>query len=48
MGTFILSMTPEVVTLGVGSGLMLGIIGAIAPAIRCLRLPIPEALRASE
>ncbi|MBC8200925.1 MAG: ABC transporter permease [Planctomycetes bacterium] len=48
MGTFTLSMTPEVVTLGVGSGLMLGVIGAIAPAIRCLRLPIPEALRASE
>ena len=48
MGTFTLSMTPEVVTLGVGSGLMLGVIGAIAPAIRCLRLPIPESLRASE
>jgi ABC-type lipoprotein release transport system permease subunit len=48
MGIFTLFMTPKVVTLGVGSGLMLGIIGAIAPAIRCLRLPIPEALRASE
>jgi putative ABC transport system permease protein len=48
MGTFTLFMTPEVVTLGVGSGLLLGVIGAIAPAIRCLRLPIPEALRASE
>jgi putative ABC transport system permease protein len=48
MGIFTLFMTPKVVTLGIGSGLMLGIIGAIAPAIRCLRLPIPEALRASE
>jgi len=48
MGIFTLFMTPKIVTIGVGSGLMLGIIGAIAPAIRCLRLPIPEALRASE
>ena len=48
MGTFTLSMTSGVIALGVGSGLLLGIIGAIAPALRCLRLPIPEALRASE
>jgi ABC-type antimicrobial peptide transport system permease subunit len=48
MGTFTLSMTSGIIALGVGSGLLLGIIGAIAPAIRCLRLPIPEALRASE
>jgi putative ABC transport system permease protein len=48
MGTFTLSMTAGIIALGVGSGLLLGIIGAIAPALRCLRLPIPEALRASE
>jgi len=48
MGTFKLLMTTEIVSLGIASGLALGIIGAIAPAIRCLRLPIPESLRASE
>jgi putative ABC transport system permease protein len=48
MGTFTLSMTTGIISLGVGSGLLLGVIGAIAPALRCLRLPIPEALRASE
>ncbi len=48
MGTFTLSMTAGIIALGIGSGLLLGVIGAIAPAIRCLRLPIPEALRASE
>ena len=48
MGTFTLTMTAGIVALGIGSGLLLGIVGAIAPALRCLRLPIPEALRASE
>ncbi len=48
MGTFTLSMTVGIIALGVSSGLLLGVIGAIAPALRCLRLPIPEALRASE
>ncbi len=48
MGTFTLSMTAGIVALGIGSGLLLGVIGAVAPAMRCLRLPIPEALRASE
>ena len=48
MGTFTLLMTTEIVAIGIASGLALGIVGAIAPAIRCLRLPIPESLRASE
>ena len=48
MGTFTLSMTAGIIALGIGSGLLLGVVGAIAPALRCLRLPIPEALRASE
>ncbi|MEE2819956.1 MAG: ABC transporter permease [Planctomycetota bacterium] len=48
MGTFTLLITTEIVALGIASGLALGIVGAIAPAIRCLRLPIPEKLRASE
>ena len=48
MGTFTLDMDAGIVALGIGSGLLLGVIGAIAPAIRCLQLPIPEALRAAE
>jgi len=48
MGTFTLSMDAGIVALGIASGLLLGIVGAIAPAIRCLQLPIPEALRAPE
>ena len=48
MGTFTLSMTAVIIALGIGSGLLLGFIGAVAPALRCLRLPIPEALRAAE
>jgi putative ABC transport system permease protein len=48
MGTFTLSMTAGIIALGIGSGLLLGFIGAVAPALRCLRLPIPEALRAAE
>ena len=48
MGTFTLAMDAGIVALGIGSGLLLGVIGAIAPAIRCLQLPIPEALRAAE
>jgi len=48
MGTFTLSMTSGIIALGVAAGLCLGIIGAVAPALRCLRLPIPEALRAAE
>ena len=48
MGTFTFSMTAGIIALGIGSGLLLGLIGAVAPALRCLRLPIPEALRASE
>jgi putative ABC transport system permease protein len=48
MGTFTLAMDAGIIALGIGSGLLLGVIGAIAPAIRCLQLPIPEALRAAE
>lgn len=48
MGTFTLTMTAGIIALGIGSGLLLGIIGAITPGLRCLRLPIPEALRTSE
>ncbi|MEO1007635.1 MAG: FtsX-like permease family protein [Planctomycetota bacterium] len=47
MGAFALVLDPPVLLAGVGGGLVLGFVGAIPPAIRCLRLPIAEALRAS-
>jgi putative ABC transport system permease protein len=47
MGVFGIAITPTVLAIGLGSGIGLGIIGAIVPAIRCLRLPIPEALRSA-
>ena len=47
MGAFGLSVGPAEIALGLGSGLLLGIVGALIPAIRCLRLPVPEALRAA-
>jgi putative ABC transport system permease protein len=45
MGVFGISVSPGVLATGLAAGITLGIVGAIVPAIRCLRLPIPEALR---
>jgi len=45
MGAFELSLDPPVLLAGVAGGLLVGFVGAGPPAIRCLRLPIPEALR---
>ena len=45
MGVFGITIGPGVLATGLLSAILLGIIGAIVPAIRCLRLPIPEALR---
>ena len=45
MGAFTLMLDGPVVLAGVVSGLFIGVIGAIPPAIRCLRLPITEALK---
>ncbi len=44
-GTFRLTMTGPIVLLGLGSGVILGAIGALPPAIRCLKAPLPVALR---
>lgn len=46
MGVFGISIDANVLMLGLLSGLLLGILGAAIPAWRCLRRPIPEALRA--
>ena len=45
MGVFGIAITPTVLAIGLASGFTLGVIGACVPAIRCLRLPIPESLR---
>jgi len=47
MGAFGLLLDGPTVGFGIAAGLMLGIIGSIPPAVRCLRMPIAEALKAS-
>lgn len=47
MGVFQLSVDNNVMLLGMITGLLMGVIGALPPAWRCLRLPIPEALKAT-
>ena len=46
MGAFALMLDAPVVLSGLLAALVVGIAGAVPPAIRCLRLPITEALRA--
>jgi putative ABC transport system permease protein len=45
MGAFGLLIDSSVLLLGLAAGLMLGIIGALPPAWRCLRLPVADALK---
>ncbi len=45
MGAFALALDPPVVLLAIAGGLLVGLVGALPPAVRCLRLPIPEALK---
>jgi putative ABC transport system permease protein len=45
MGVFVLHLTDRVLLLGAVSGLALGLVGALPPAWRCLRMPIPQALK---
>ncbi len=45
MGAFALTLDAPVLLTGAAGGLLVGLIGAIPPAIRCLRLPINEALK---
>lgn len=46
MGAFGLRVDATVLLIGMGSGIALGLIGALPPAGRCLRLEIPVALKA--
>jgi putative ABC transport system permease protein len=45
IGAFTVSVSPQVALAGLATGILLGILGAIPPAIRCLRPPLPTALR---
>ncbi len=45
MGAFGLIVDGVVLAAGLGAGLVLGLVGALPPAIRCLRPPIGEALK---
>lgn len=48
MGVFGISVDASVLAAGLVVGLLLGVVGAAVPAARCLRRPIPDALRAAE
>jgi putative ABC transport system permease protein len=45
MGAFGLTVDAPVLAIGLASGLLLGLVGALPPAYRCLRLAIPAALK---
>lgn len=47
IGAFTLSISPQVAVTGVITGVLLGIIGTLPPAIRCLKPALPVALRSS-
>jgi putative ABC transport system permease protein len=46
MGAFTLQIDRTALLVGCGAGLALGILGAVPPAIRAFRMPIPDALKA--
>ncbi|MGP1272219.1 MAG: ABC transporter permease [Phycisphaerales bacterium] len=45
MGAFVLTIDAPVMLVGLAGGLVVGLVGAIPPAVRCLRLPVTEALK---
>ncbi len=47
IGAFTLEIGPEVAVTGILTGVFLGLAGALPPAIRCLKPPLPSALRMS-
>ncbi|MEX0715636.1 MAG: ABC transporter permease [Planctomycetaceae bacterium] len=46
MGAFTLRVDSVALLIGCGTGLLLGVLGAIPPAIKALRLPVAESLKA--
>ena len=47
IGAFTFEVGPGVAITGILTGLLLGLLGALPPAIRCLKPPLPTALRMS-
>jgi putative ABC transport system permease protein len=47
IGAFTLSVTPTVALSGLATGVLLGTIGSLPPAFRCLTPPLPAALRSA-
>jgi len=47
IGAFTLEISPAVAATGIVTGILLGIIGTLPPAIRCLKPALPTALRSS-
>ncbi len=47
IGAFTLEVGPDVALTGIATGLLLGLLGALPPAIRCLKPALPTALRMS-
>ena len=47
IGAFTLEVGPSVAITGIVTGLLLGLLGALPPAFRCLKPPLPTALRMS-
>lgn len=47
MGAFVLPVDGPVLFVGVCVGVLVGMIGAVPPAIRCLRMPVTEALKSN-
>ena len=47
IGAFTVEIGPGVAFAGIATGLFLGLLGALPPAIRCLKPPLPAALRMS-
>ena len=47
IGAFTLEIRPHVAVIGIITGFLLGIIGTLPPAIRCLKPALPVALRSS-
>ncbi len=45
MGTFGIVINEQIVMLGLAAGILVGVAGCIVPAIRCLRLAVPTALK---
>ena len=44
MGAFYLDLSPEIRLAGLASALLAGLIGGIVPALRAVRMPLPDAL----